>query len=283
MSDQGNYRYDVFISYSHADRTWVWEKLLPRLEQVGLRVCIDDRDFEIGTPSLVNMERAAKTSKHTLAVLTPAWVESEWTEFESLLVGVTGPAARRRRLLPLMLKACDLPDRIATLTYADFVQPPPNVDPFERLLGQLQNDAAPLRPITQPDSSPFIVGPPITHPRYFFGRERELKRLFVCGEDYRCKMPRSLDRDEAERLHCSGISKPLPLRRQNNYAQDNGGIGYHNRNATAGFLSISKTHVYIIEKGYCAICSIVSIYHFPLRVTLTILLTSRAVVCVRQQ
>jgi TIR domain-containing protein len=178
MSDQGNYRYDVFISYSHADRTWVWEKLLPRLEQVGLRVCIDDRDFEIGTPSLVNMERAAKTSKHTLAVLTPAWVESEWTEFESLLVGVTGPAARRRRLLPLMLKACDLPDRIATLTYADFVQPPPNVDPFERLLGQLQNDAAPLRPITQPDSSPFIVGPPITHPRYFFGRERELKRLF---------------------------------------------------------------------------------------------------------
>jgi hypothetical protein len=26
--------------------------------------------------------------------------------------------------------------------------------------------------------SPFIGGPPITHPRYFFGRERELKRLF---------------------------------------------------------------------------------------------------------
>lgn len=25
---------------------------------------------------------------------------------------------------------------------------------------------------------PFIVGPPITHPHYFFGRERELKRLF---------------------------------------------------------------------------------------------------------
>ena len=25
---------------------------------------------------------------------------------------------------------------------------------------------------------PFVVGPPITHPRYFFGRERELKRLF---------------------------------------------------------------------------------------------------------
>ena len=50
MSDQGNYRYDVFISYSHTDRAWVWEELLPRLEQIGLRVCIDNRDFEIGTP-----------------------------------------------------------------------------------------------------------------------------------------------------------------------------------------------------------------------------------------
>jgi hypothetical protein len=28
------------------------------------------------------------------------------------------------------------------------------------------------------ESSPFITGPPITHPRNFFGRQRELKRLF---------------------------------------------------------------------------------------------------------
>ncbi|MGB7440921.1 MAG: hypothetical protein WA919_07625 [Coleofasciculaceae cyanobacterium] len=28
------------------------------------------------------------------------------------------------------------------------------------------------------DSSPFITGPPITHPRDFFGRKKELKRLF---------------------------------------------------------------------------------------------------------
>lgn len=178
MSNQGNYHYDVFISYSHADRPWVWDELLPRLEQAGLRVCIDDRDFEIGTPSLTNMERAADSSRHTLAVLTPEWVQSQWTEFESLLVGVTDPAGRRQRLLPLMLKSCNLPTRIAMLTYADFVQPPPNVDPFERLLGQLQDGGAPVKSLTQPASSPFIVGPPITHPRHFFGRERELKRLF---------------------------------------------------------------------------------------------------------
>jgi len=37
----------------------------------------------------------------------------------------------------------------------------------------------PVEP-TQPSGelSPFVAGPPITHPRHFFGRERELKRLF---------------------------------------------------------------------------------------------------------
>ena len=71
MSEQAEFIYDVFISYSHADRAWVWDELLPRLEGAGLRVCIDKRDFEIGVPSLVNMERAVDNSHHTLIVLTP--------------------------------------------------------------------------------------------------------------------------------------------------------------------------------------------------------------------
>lgn len=55
MSGQPQYTYTVFISYSHADRAWVWE---------------------------------------------------EWTGFESLLIGTTDPAGRKRRLLPLMLRPC---------------------------------------------------------------------------------------------------------------------------------------------------------------------------------
>jgi hypothetical protein len=38
MSEQTEYNYDVFISYSHAGRAWVWDELLPRLEEAGLRV-----------------------------------------------------------------------------------------------------------------------------------------------------------------------------------------------------------------------------------------------------
>jgi hypothetical protein len=125
--------YDVFISYSSKDADWVRGTLLPALEEAGLRVYIDFRDFEIGTPGLVNMERGVEGSRHTLVVLTPNWLSSEWTEFESLLVGTADPAGRRRKLIPLMLAKCDLPPRIAMLTYVDFTQGDPDLA-WQRLL-----------------------------------------------------------------------------------------------------------------------------------------------------
>ena len=114
--------YDVFISYSHGDATWVWDWLRPQLEAAGLHVCLDRRDFDVGVPSLVNMERAVDHSRHTLLVLTPAWVASEWAAFEELLTQTADPAGRRRRLLPLLLQPCQPPRHIAMLTYADFTR-----------------------------------------------------------------------------------------------------------------------------------------------------------------
>jgi hypothetical protein len=137
--------YDVFISYSSKDADWVRGTLLQALEEAGLRVYIDFRDFEIGTPSLVNMERGVEESRHTLVVLTPNWISSEWTEFESLLVGTSDPAGRRRKLIPLMLAKCDLPPRIAMLTYVDFTQD--NLDlSWQRLLRGLGAPSASAPP-----------------------------------------------------------------------------------------------------------------------------------------
>ncbi|HEY0171635.1 MAG TPA: TIR domain-containing protein [Pyrinomonadaceae bacterium] len=117
------FTFDVFISYSHEDAVWVKTWLLPRLEAAGLRVCIDSRDFAIGAPSVVNMETAVRESARTLLVLTPAWVQSEWTNFEALLIQTKDPAGTNRRLLPLLLKPCEPPDRLAIFTHADFTDP----------------------------------------------------------------------------------------------------------------------------------------------------------------
>lgn len=148
------FSYDVFISYSHVDRKWVWDELLPRLEKARLRTCIDQRDFEIGVPSLVNIERAVDDSRHTLIVLTPDWLKSEWTEFESLLVGTADPAGRRRKLIPLMLKPCSLPPRIAMLTYADFTRRSDREAEMTRLVKSLRSLVESGTPLKLPGKPP---------------------------------------------------------------------------------------------------------------------------------
>ena len=139
MGEQSQYKHDVFVCYSQYDQAWVWGALLPRLKEAGLQVMIDS-DFEIGVPIQVNIERAVDGSRYTIVVLTRAWLESEWTEFESLLVSNGDVAARKQKLLPLMLSPCQPPTRIAMLTYADFTNPLNYERQFQRLLQRLRGN-----------------------------------------------------------------------------------------------------------------------------------------------
>ncbi|MEZ4662818.1 MAG: toll/interleukin-1 receptor domain-containing protein [Caldilineaceae bacterium] len=95
--------YDVFLSYSHTDADWVRGALLTRLEQAGLKVCIDFRDFAAGAPLMTEMERAVLESQppHAMLVLTPAYIGA-WAEFENLMVQTIDPTSRQRRLIPLL-------------------------------------------------------------------------------------------------------------------------------------------------------------------------------------
>jgi hypothetical protein len=133
--------YDVFISYSSRDADWVRGWLLPQLEAASLQVCIDYRDFDVGAPSLENMEQAAERSAKTLIVITPNWVESEWTNFEALLTQTQDPAARRRRVVPLMLEKAKLPARLAMLTYADFMDAARREVELERIIAAIKPGA----------------------------------------------------------------------------------------------------------------------------------------------
>jgi hypothetical protein len=182
LSQQNTFDYDVFISYSHRDSKWVRDWLLPRLEEAGLRVCIDFRDFEVGVPSLVNMERAAERSHRTLLVLTPNWIESEWTNFEALLVQTEDPIGLRRRILPLVLERCQPPKRIAMLTYADFTAPGGWESELQRVVssfpeGPAPPQAGPARPQAAPQAAGADMDEEQRHLRELLGTKR--RRLQV--------------------------------------------------------------------------------------------------------
>jgi formylglycine-generating enzyme required for sulfatase activity len=112
--------YDVFVSYSSADQAWVWESLIPRLKREGLAVCTDRQSFDVGVPSLNNMANAVAASRHTLLVLTEAWVKSSWTRYEALLAQMRDPSGLEQHTLPLLLKPCVPPSPISIFTYIDF-------------------------------------------------------------------------------------------------------------------------------------------------------------------
>src|SRR5262245_36330344 len=115
--------YDLFLSYAAPDADWAHDWLLPRLVRAGLRVLTPDA-FDLGVAALVNLERAVTRSRHTLIILTPAWVADPWRGFEALLVQTQDSTGLLyRRTLPLLLQPCTPPRRLAMLSYADFTEP----------------------------------------------------------------------------------------------------------------------------------------------------------------
>jgi hypothetical protein len=102
--------YDVFVSYRHQapDGAWVRGVLVERLRAAGLRVLVDvDGDgFRLGMPLVLEMARGVEQSRYTLAVLSPAYLESNFTELESVLAEHLGLEASERRLLAVMREPC---------------------------------------------------------------------------------------------------------------------------------------------------------------------------------
>ena len=130
------YRYDVFISYSHVDSAWVRGELVPALDANQLRVIIDT-EFDIGKPIDQNIAEAITKSRFTLVVLTRDWIESSWSSFELGLAGTQDPAARKGKILPILLSECDIPPRLSLLTYGDFTTPENRPREMTRLLKAL--------------------------------------------------------------------------------------------------------------------------------------------------
>jgi hypothetical protein len=130
--------YDVFVSYSSLNGDFVHGELVPRLTAEGLHV-LTDRDFELGRPSLYNMERAIRISRHTLLLITPEWIESVWCEFEGLMVQTIDPSARHGRIIPLLRAPLRIPPTLAPLTYLSLLPGTELEEAFNRLIRHLRS------------------------------------------------------------------------------------------------------------------------------------------------
>ncbi len=108
MANQKNYIYDVFVSYRHKAPSmgWVRDILVPRLEADGFSIIIDYRDFRLGATLINEMNRAVNNSRYTLAILTPPYLRSGFTELESIMAEHTSLQQRQGRLITIMREKC---------------------------------------------------------------------------------------------------------------------------------------------------------------------------------
>src|SRR5262249_18812919 len=113
--------YDVFVSYRHhePEATWVRGTLVRRLRQAGLTVCLDVDSFTLGSILVAEMARAVESSRFTVAVLTPAYLVSTFTELETILAEHLEAQQRERRLLVVLRAPCEPREGIRARAWLD--------------------------------------------------------------------------------------------------------------------------------------------------------------------
>jgi hypothetical protein len=116
------YEYDAFISYRRddpVDGAWVEQVMVPRLEQLGLRLCLEHRDFRLAQPRLREMERAVGRSRYTVAVLSPSYLDGGFEDLHALLSQHQSWETRVARFIPVVRRTCRPPLGARTTSLLD--------------------------------------------------------------------------------------------------------------------------------------------------------------------
>ncbi len=141
--DEQGFLYDAYISYADkgADRQFLWENLVPRLEQAGLRVAVSGDVDNPGVARVVNVERGIRQSKRTVILLSPNYLLDNIADFENTLAQTMGIQEGTYRLLPVRIAPIaenQLPTRMSMLSTLDVAISSRAEREYARLVNALQ-------------------------------------------------------------------------------------------------------------------------------------------------
>ena len=88
--DNDNYQYDMFISYANDDYRFVTDEMYNNLDEMGISMCLHQKDFLPGSYIAENILRAIKSSRKTVIILSPAFLDSKWCMYEFNMARMEG-------------------------------------------------------------------------------------------------------------------------------------------------------------------------------------------------
>lgn len=141
--DKREFEYDAYISYvdEEPDSTWVWNILVPKLEDAGLKIAVSGDTDIAGVAKVVNIERGLKLSRRTLVVLSALYLANTMGEFENVMIQRISIQEGTARLVIIEKDAVDLPNlpyRLQQLTAVKLNHPHRAEREFQKLIQQLK-------------------------------------------------------------------------------------------------------------------------------------------------
>ena len=109
MTEQEPQKKDFFISYQRKD-TQDAEWIAWQLEEAGYTIEFQKWQWAVGSDFAHNMNNALRTCERTIAVLSPNYFKSQYTEAEWESVWGKDVSGERRLLIPVEVAACDEED-----------------------------------------------------------------------------------------------------------------------------------------------------------------------------
>lgn len=195
---------DFFISYAH--QNWDWAKWISQqLEKANYSTILPGRDFPSGSNFVLDMDKAAY-ARRTIAVLSPEYLASQFTQPEWAAAFRSDPTGEKRRLLPVRVSPCDVQGLLAQVLYIDLVGVSMSEEKAQKiLLAGIQDAPKKLKPAVFPPhlaSNPAIASNtalatenihaserfgrpfpefwnvPRRHAPYFTGRDEQMQQIF---------------------------------------------------------------------------------------------------------
>lgn len=111
---------DFFVSYNHNDQRWA-EWIGDVLVKASYSVFLQAWHMLPGSNFVIEMHKAASECKRTIAVLSPDYLASLFTEAEWAAAFAADPSGKERKLIPIRVRICEPPGLLKALVYCDLL------------------------------------------------------------------------------------------------------------------------------------------------------------------
>jgi tetratricopeptide (TPR) repeat protein len=120
MPTPADQKKDFFISYNKADKDYA-EWIAWILESAGYTTVIQAWDFQAGSNFVLEMDKATKTARRTIPVLSADYLAARYTAPEWAVAFAQDPTGANRQVIPVRVRDCSLEGLLQPIVYIDLV------------------------------------------------------------------------------------------------------------------------------------------------------------------